>query len=159
MDFIDLKSKALRKVVSGDPVILIKDGKIMDKSLRSSRLDLDTLTAMLRQQNIFSIADVDYAIFETNGKLSVMPKEDKKTVTKLDMNVPSKQKVVPIPTEIISDGKLLTKNLEKLNLDKNWVTQQLKQQNIHSVADVFFAQIQTDGTLYTDMKRNGLEEA
>ena len=77
MDFIDIKSKLLRKVVKGDPVIIIKEGKIIDRTLRSSRLDLDTLNAMLRQQNIFSIADVDYAIFETNGKLSVLPKEIK----------------------------------------------------------------------------------
>lgn len=157
MDFIDIKSKLLRKVVKGDPVIIIKEGKIIDRTLRSSRLDLDTLNAMLRQQNIFSIADVDYAIFETNGKLSVLPKENKNPVTKMDMNIPEKSKVFPIPTEIISDGKVLTKNLEKLNLDINWITQQLKQKNIHSVSDVFFAQIQTDGTIYTYKKEDGLK--
>ena len=75
----------------------------------------------------------------------------------MDMNIPEKSKVFPIPTEIISDGKVLTKNLEKLNLDINWITQQLKQKNIHSVSDVFFAQIQTDGTISIYKKENGLK--
>jgi uncharacterized membrane protein YcaP (DUF421 family) len=152
MDFIDIKSKTLRKVVTGDPAIVIKEGKIVEKTLRSNRLDLDSLNAMLRQHNIFSMADVDYAIFETNGKLSVLPKDNKKPVTKSDMNIPIKPKVFPIPTEVISDGKILTKNLEKLNIDKNWVYQQLKQFKISSVSDVFFAQIQTDGTLTCNKK-------
>jgi uncharacterized membrane protein YcaP (DUF421 family) len=157
MDFIDLKSKTLRKVVTGDPTIVIKEGKIVDKALRSSRLDLDSLNAMLRQQNIFSIADVDYAIFETNGKISAIPKDNKKAVTKSDMNIPIQPKVFSIATEVISDGKILTQNLEKLNLDKNWVNQQLKQLNINSYSDVLYAQIQTDGTLFVDKKGEGLE--
>ncbi|MFC4401999.1 DUF421 domain-containing protein [Gracilibacillus xinjiangensis] len=153
MDLMDIKSKALRKVVTGDPIIVIKEGKIIDKAFRSSRLDLDSLTAMLRQKNIFSIADVDYAIFETNGKLSVMPKDSAKPVTKVDMNIPAKQKAYPIPTEVISDGMILTKNLQKLNLDQTWVTEQLKEQNITTVSDVFFAQVQTDGTLVVMTKK------
>ena len=157
MAFIDIKSKTLRKVVTGDPTIVIKEGKIVDKALRLSRLDLDSLNAMLRQQNIFSIADVDYAIFETNGKLSVMPKENKKPVTKSDMNIPIQPKVYSIPTEIISDGKLITQNLEKLKIEQNWVNQQLNQLNINSYSEVYYAQIQTDGTLYVDKKGEGLE--
>ncbi|MFD2046347.1 YetF domain-containing protein [Ornithinibacillus salinisoli] len=152
MDFIDIKSKKGRMVVTGSPVIVIKEGKLVDKALRTSRLDLDSLNAMLRQQKIFSIADVDYAIFETNGKLSVQRKENKNTVTKLDLNIPSKSKIYPIPTEVISDGIILTNNLDKLNLDINWVKQQLKQFGVNSISDVLFAQIQTDGTLFIDKK-------
>lgn len=157
MDLIDIKSKVLRKVVTGNPVVVIKEGKILKTALSSVRLDLDSLTAMLRQQNIFSIADVDFAIFETNGKLSVMPKENSSPLTKSDMNIPIKASVFPIPTEVISDGKLLMKNLEKLKLDQSWLQKQLKQLNINNVSDVLFAQIQKDGTLLVHKKETNLE--
>lgn len=156
MDFIDIKSKSGKKVVTGEPLIVIKDGNIVDKTLRKSRLDLDSLNAMLRQKNIFSFADVDYAIFETNGKLSVLPKDNKKPVTKFDMNISNTSKLYPIPTEVISDGVILTDNLDKLNLDVKWMKQQLKQLGINSISEVLFAQVQTDGSLFIDKKGKGL---
>jgi uncharacterized membrane protein YcaP (DUF421 family) len=105
MDVIDIKSKEARKVTTGDPIIVIKEGKIVERALRKIRLDVDALNAMLRQKNIFSQADVDYAIFETNGKLSVMPKETKQPLTKSDMTIMTQTKQYPLPTEVITDGK------------------------------------------------------
>ncbi|MDQ0231642.1 uncharacterized membrane protein YcaP (DUF421 family) [Metabacillus malikii] len=67
MDVIDIKSKRARIITTGDPIIVIKEGKIVERALKKSRLDLDALNTMLRQKNIFAVADVDYAIFETNG--------------------------------------------------------------------------------------------
>jgi uncharacterized membrane protein YcaP (DUF421 family) len=69
MGFIDIKSKSARKLIEGQPVIVIKNGQVMEDSLRKVRLDINALNTMLRQKNAFSIADVEYAIFETNGKL------------------------------------------------------------------------------------------
>lgn len=155
MDFIDIKSKKARKLVTGDPIIVIKEGKIIERALRSSRLDLDSLSAMLRQKNVFSMADVDYAIFETNGKLSVMKKEMKQSLTKADMNIMNtRPKVFPIATEVITDGKVITDNLSKLNLDWKWIEQQLHQAGIKSVSDVMYAEVQQDGTLFIDSKDN-----
>ena len=150
--FVEIFSIKGRKVVSGDPVIVIKDGKIAEKALRIHRLDLDTLTSMLRQKNIFSISVVDYAIFETNGRLTVLLKENKQPVTKSDMSISSESKVYPIPTEIIVDGKILPDSLEKLNLDIDWVNSELKQHGADSAAEVFFGQVQTDGSLFIDKK-------
>lgn len=153
MGFIDVKSKKARKITTGDPIIVIKDGKIMEKSLRKCRLDMDSLNAMLRQENVFSMSDVDYAIFETNGMLSVMKKEGKQPLTKSDMNItPSMTKIYPIATEVISDGKVLTTNLTKLNLTQNWLDQQLKQKGISSSIDVMYAEVQQDGSLFIDNK-------
>jgi uncharacterized membrane protein YcaP (DUF421 family) len=87
MDIVDIKSKKARRFVTGDPIILIKEGKIVEKALRQTRVDLDSLKAMIRQKNVFYLADVDYAIFETNGKLSVLKKEQKQFVTKNDLGV------------------------------------------------------------------------
>src|SRR5690606_5000854 len=108
---------------------------------------------MLRQQNIFSFVDIDYAIFETNGKLSVLLKESKKTVIKKDMNISVQPKVYPIATEVISDGKIIQSNVKKLKLDEKWIDMQLKAKKI-TVSDVLFAQLQTDGSLYIDRRTN-----
>src|SRR5699024_12058887 len=88
MCFMDIKSNNIRKVTTGQPLIVVKNGRIMENSLRKARLDIDSLRALLRQKNVFAISDVDYAIFETSGKLSVLKKELKQSNTKLDMNIP-----------------------------------------------------------------------
>ncbi|MCI3920431.1 DUF421 domain-containing protein [Paenibacillus sp. TRM 82003] len=108
---------------------------------------------MLRQKNVFSAADVEYAIFETDGNLSVMKKEDKQPATKGDINVPPPNKSIsPIPVEVISDGTIIFSNLTKLNLTKEWLEQELKNAGIEAVSKVFFAEVQPDGTLYIDKR-------
>ncbi|AIF44841.1 DUF421 domain-containing protein [Virgibacillus sp. SK37] len=158
MGYIDIKSQKARKFTTGIPEIVIKDGKIMEEALRRKRLDNDSLQALLRQKNIFSMKEVDYAIFETSGKLSVMKKENKQPATKSDVNqlAANLPKVYPIATEVISDGELNETNLKKLNLDTNWLNAQLKQAGITSLSEVFYAEVQSDGTLYLDNKRDNL---
>lgn len=155
--YIDIKSKKARVLIEGQPLIIVKDGKIMENTLRKVRLDVDSLTAMLRQKMVFSLADVEYAIFETNGRLSVLKKEDKQTVTKSDIAIkPSPPKRYTIPTEVITDGRIITKNLQSLDLDQAWLEQQLIQAGVNSISEVFFAEVQTDGSLYIDVKQDQL---
>ncbi|MBT2727659.1 DUF421 domain-containing protein [Bacillus sp. ISL-75] len=153
--FLDLKSSKFRLAVQGEPVILIKKGKIMDQELHKARLDLDALNSLLRKKNIFAVADVNYAIFETDGSLSVMKKESMQNLTKGDMNLNQKyDNVPPISTSVIADGEINQKNLEKLHLNKKWLEQQLKQSGIDSISDVFYAEVQKDGTLFIDAKND-----
>jgi uncharacterized membrane protein YcaP (DUF421 family) len=155
LGFIDIKSKKMRTVIEGQPRILIKNGKIMEDELRKVRLDVNALNALLRQKNVFSVLDVDYAIFETDGKLSVMKKEAQKPLTKADMNIQSTKPVYfPIATEVINDGRVISTNLQKLNLNQEWLEQQLQQSGIESISDVFFAEVQKDGSLYIDTKND-----
>ncbi|MEH7178158.1 DUF421 domain-containing protein [Neobacillus vireti] len=153
MSYIDIKSVHARKLLTGEPVILIKEGKIMEQALRSCRLDLDSLRAILRQKNVFSMAEVEYAIFETDGKLSVMKKESGQPVTKEDMNISIRKKVFPIATGVVLDGKITSESLEKLNLNTDWLQQNLQKAGVTSVSEVFYAEIQPDGTLFIDIKR------
>lgn len=153
---IDLKSKNARRITSGEPIIVIKEGKIMEQALRSTRLNIDTLSSMLRQQSIFSIQEVEYAIFETSGKLSVMKKENVQTVTKMDLNIPAQNKVYPIATQVVSDSMVVSNNLARLNLDQSWLEQQLKNQGVSSISEVFFAEVQPDGSLHIDKKQDNL---
>jgi len=148
--FIDIKSKKARKVTTGEPIIVIKEGKVMENSLRSTRLDMDTLNSILRQKGYFSIKDVQYAIFETSGQLSVMPYEHKMPYTKEDASVKSNPYIYPTSTEVISDGVINNMNLSRLNLDTNWLNQQLKNAGVTDASEVFYAEVQKDGTLYID---------
>ncbi|PJZ00658.1 DUF421 domain-containing protein [Bacillus vallismortis] len=158
--FLDIKFPAIRYAVEGQPVILIRKGKIMDKQLRSVRLDLDALQTLLRKKNIFSLADVDYAIFETDGSLSVLKKQAKQNVTKKDMNVQGENTNpnVSHPASVIADGKVREDNLKKLNLNKQWLMDRLKESGIQHPKEVFYAEVQTDGTLYIDKKENSPSE-
>lgn len=144
---LDIKSKTARAVFEGQPLIVVKQGQIMRENLHKARLNSDTLNALLRQKNVFSIADVDYAIFETSGKLSVMKNEPVMPATKKDMNIPPTSSTYPIPTGVISDGKVKWGNMEKLNLDQKWLDAKLQSAGGKEVSDVFYAEVQKDGTV------------
>jgi uncharacterized membrane protein YcaP (DUF421 family) len=156
-DEIHLKSKKARKLLIGDPVIVIKKGKILEDALKQTRLDTDSLQARLREKSIFSLSDVDYAIFETDGKLSIMKKEPKQAVTKRDLNIAmSKGNFVPLSTELVADGQVNVKNLAKMNKDQTWLDDQLQHAGIQSIDDVFYAEVQPDGNLYIDKREDFL---
>ncbi|WP_412998627.1 YetF domain-containing protein [Neobacillus sp. 3P2-tot-E-2] len=152
MSYIDIKSTNARKFLVGEPIILVKQGKIMEQALRKCRLDLDSLRAMLRQKDVFSMADVENAIIETDGKISVMKKETGEPLTKGDMNIENKKKLFPLPTGVILDGTISTENLKKLHLSTEWLQQELLTAGVKSASDVFYAEIQPDGTLFIDSK-------
>ncbi|NYE08305.1 uncharacterized membrane protein YcaP (DUF421 family) [Bacillus niacini] len=152
MGYIDIKSLNARKFLVGEPLLLVKQGKIMEQALRKSRLDLDSLRAMLRQKDVFSMADVEYAIFETDGKISVMKKESGEPLTKGDMNIENRKKEYPLPTAVILDGNINIENLKRLHLSTDWLQHELLTARVNSVSDVFYAEIQPDGTLFIDCK-------
>lgn len=148
--YIALKSSKLRIVLDDQPSIVIKDGAIMRKEMQKERLHINDVMMMLREQSIFSLQDVQYAILETNGELSVMKKTGQQEATKQDV-----QAAVPtpkyLPTELISDGQIMKKNLVELNITEEWLMKQLRQKGVESADQVFLAQIQTDGSLFIDL--------
>ncbi|WP_445326991.1 YetF domain-containing protein [Sporosarcina sp. FSL K6-1508] len=151
MSYIAFKSKKARILLDDQPTIVVYEGKIVEQSLKKLRLHLNDLSMMLREQSIFSIKDVHYAILETNGQLSVMKKAGEEPATKKDVNAPAPPPKY-IPTEVIAEGKLTNKNLTELNLTEEWLYEQLKKQGIGKVESIFFAEVQTDGSLHIDMK-------
>jgi uncharacterized membrane protein YcaP (DUF421 family) len=148
-EYIGLKSGTIRTITDGQPTILIKKGNIIKHSLRVNRLNLDDLSMMLRKQSIFSIKEVEYAVLEPDGSLSVLKKQQQQNITKKDMKIPTTT-INYIPSEIITDGKIMKHNLKELNLNEEWLKKQLKQHNISSIKDVFYAEIQSDGTLFIE---------
>lgn len=153
MSYILLRWKKARKVLDDEPTIIIREGKILERSLKTLRLHIDDVMMLLREQSIFSIQDVDWAIMENNGQLSVLKKQSQLEATRQDVNIASAQPKY-FPTDLISDGKLLHENLQELNLTEEWVMKKLRKKNILNVEDVFYAQIQTDGSLFIDERGN-----
>lgn len=153
VELLSLKSSKARVFLDGEPSIVIKKGVIMQKELATQRLNMDDLTMLLRVNNVFSIQEVDYAILEPNGQLSVLKKPTLESLTKKDMNIQPENRLY-LPAEIIVDGKLVSKNLKEWNLSNTWLDQQLKQAGLNSIQDVFFAELQNDGNLYISKKTN-----
>lgn len=147
LGFLGLKIGSLRNIIDGQPTIVIKKGMIEKKALQKNSLNMDDLSMMLREQNVFSIKDIDYAILEPDGKLSVMQKPGKQQITKEDMQIKT-QDYKYFPSEIIVDGKIIKKNLQEFGLDESWLQKQLKKQKIRSEKDILYAELQREGSLF-----------
>ncbi|WP_234417301.1 MULTISPECIES: DUF421 domain-containing protein [unclassified Lysinibacillus] len=151
ISYLSFKSKKARILFDDKPMILIRNGIILNDNLRKSRLHPDELTMLLREQSIFSLDEVLYAVFETNGELSVMKKPLMRGATKEDVNIAAPAPQF-LPTELISDGKIITKNLAELQLTEEWLLKKLSKKNINNVKDVYFAQVLENGSLYISLK-------
>lgn len=151
VNFLTLKFKKVRVLFDDKPIIVIHAGKIEEGGLKKSRLTLNDLNMMLREQSIFSIKEVYYAIFETNGNLSVLKRAGADNATKTDVNASIKEPKY-LPTEIISDGELMLENLSELGLNEQWAYDQLKKQGVNRVDQVYYAEILRNGELHVDLK-------
>ncbi|MCJ8013636.1 DUF421 domain-containing protein [Paenibacillus sp. KQZ6P-2] len=148
---LSLKSPWVRVILDGEPAIVIKNGRIQPKAMALAKLNMDDLSMLLRENNVFSVREVDYAILEPNGRLSVLKKQEEENPTKKDLQIPI-QKRLYLPTELISDGKIVEKNLKNLQLSHEWLEQQIKQLGAQSIHEVFFAELQSDGSIFIDKK-------
>lgn len=144
--YLALKSQRFRKIVCGVPSIIIKDGKIIEEELRKQRFNLDDLMEELRLLGYVDVADIEYAIMETSGKLSIVPNFSKTPLTKEDLNIKGKDPVLPI--SIILDGKINFKNLKIAGYNEKWIKKTLKKYNIKNPNDVFIAILDSQGELF-----------
>lgn len=150
MAILELKSEKLTGIINGKPSILIKDGKIDIGVLRCQKFNLNDLMEELRLQGYYNIADVYYAILETSGQLSVIPRTELSNTTKKDMNIQVTQDTLPVT--IILDGKINYENLSLINKDKEWLSKMLKKNSLNSPEEVFIAILDSQGKLYCQSK-------
>ena len=148
LDYVEMRSKAAHDVLEGKETILIKQGKIMEENLKTVRLTAEELLRDLRAKNVFSVADVEFAILETSGEVNVMLKADKKPITAHDIE----WKVMPQtePQTVILDGNILNNPLTEMGLNSNWLQTQLVTAGV-SLDNVFLGQINSAGELYLDL--------
>lgn len=124
ISFINMRSLSLRSVISGKPTILIYRGKIDEKSLKKEKITLNELQERLRQNGTFSLGDVEYAILETSGQLTVIQKPEKRTVIPEDLNITPQYE--GLPYDLVLDGKVMSHNLKVLGKDYNWLKKQVE---------------------------------
>ena len=125
LGFLSIRIPALRRLLDGKEAIIIQNGKLQDKTMLKERYNMDDLLLHLRQKNIRSIEEVEYAILETNGRLSVFTKEE------------NTDDIYPLP--IILSGKLVKENLSPVQLGEEWVRKELKNHQIEDIKDVYCA--------------------
>jgi uncharacterized membrane protein YcaP (DUF421 family) len=153
-DLMHIKSNLFRKMMDSKPEILIKNGELINERLRKTRITIDELNMQLREKNIFNIADVEFAVIEIDGKLSVLPKSQKQPLTPSDMKIPTPYK--GITKDIIVDGIIIYENLNELNFDEKWLYSQLKAYGIKQAKEVLYAGVDTSQNLYISRKNSKL---
>lgn len=148
LSLLELKSKKLRGWLSGKGTVLIKDGKVMEDNLKKVRYSSDELLAQLRMRNAFSVADVEFAVLESSGEVSVLLKKEQQPITAklLGMKIPTEHE----PQTVIMDGKIMDEPLATAGRNRQWLHTELEQIGV-SLHNVYLAQVNTYGELYVDL--------
>lgn len=148
VDYFALKNKAFRDLVRGKGTVFIQDGKIMEDNLQKERFSSDDLLRELRQNSVFHVSDVEFAVLEPSGSLSVLPKKETQPLTPKTIGM----KVAPEkePQTVIMDGEVLLEPLANLSLNPNWLETELDKLNV-SIENVFIGQADQDGQLTVDL--------
>lgn len=147
---IQLKSKIARKVIDGTPCVLIKEGKVNFKSLISQRINIDDLMEELRLSGYFNIKDIQYAILENNGQVSVIPKKALSPATKKDVKVDGEEDKLPIV--LVINGKIDKKALQRANKDVSWLNKMLKDNNVYDIKNVYIAMMDSNAQFFLQKK-------
>ena len=126
-----------RKYINGSPTILMNNGKLYRENLKKAKLDLSEFMVMCRKQGYFNLSDIQTAVFEYNGKLSILPVSKKRPVNPEDLNLSPAPEF--IHTEVIMDGRILGENLKRMGLDDKWLQKQLNAQGYKKTEEVFLA--------------------
>lgn len=150
MSYISLKSERARGAICGKPSILIENAVIMEDELRRLRYNINDLLEQLRLKNVSNLADVEYAILETSGQLSIILKSQNRPLQPRDMNIspPAEQ----LPTTLVIDGYVIEENLQRLNRSVDWLQNQFQQNGIDTFKKVFFAYLDSKGKLIYQIK-------
>ena len=149
---LNMKSIKFRQIMCGKPSILIYRGEIDEKILKKERFTINELEERLRANNIFNLSDVEYAILETSGQVTVIPKPNKRTTTPEDFNLDVKYE--GISYDLIVDGVIMKENLKKLGKDTTWLQKEMQKFKIKP-EEALIATIDGQGQIFCQAKKKG----
>lgn len=156
ISYIALKKRKFRKIIEGEPVIVIQNGKILEHNLKKVRYSMDEFNELLRQKDCFSPEEIEYGLLEINGDLSVIKRQDKRCVTLGDLNLVGTDET--IPTELIIGGQIIYENLRKRRLSGKDLINNLKSFGIKKVDEVMYATIDKNGKMYVDKFDDNIDD-
>lgn len=145
-----MSNRKIGRMITFEPTVVVQNGKLIHKNLKKIRYSVDNVLEMLREKNIFDINEVETAIVEANGTLSVLKKPHKNTVTREDMGMMNAASAISFP--VILEGTVYTDVLKKVKRDKAWLEQELSKQGIKDINEVFFASINQQQELHISLK-------
>ena len=153
--FITLKSRRLRLLFEGKPSPLISNGKLDREEMRKQRYSLDDLMLQLREKNVTNVADVEFAVLEPTGRLTLMTKDEYALTKKVDPNVkkPPEFRFEGLPVPLIMDGKVQKDGLEKIGQTRFWLKRELENRGVKDWKDVFLCTIDHRGRLFIDRNK------
>ena len=149
LNLIAHKIPRTRKFINGTPTILMNNGKLYRKNLKKSKLDLSEFMLLCREQGYFDLEEIQIAVFEHNGKLSILPRSANRPATPEDLKITAK--ATHIGVEVIMEGRVMGENLKRMGLNKAWLKKQLKAQGYKNVKEIFlgiYRQEENKLTLY-----------
>ncbi len=144
------KNERVRAVICGRPSVLIKNGQIVEQVMRDLRMNMNDLLEQLRIAGFPNICEVEFAVMETNGEMSVIPKSQCRPLVPRDLGIATAYEGIPHP--LIIDGNVNYENLGKIELNEQWLLQELSRFGIKTPAEVFFASLDTEGNFFFQRK-------
>ena len=146
LSYGSLRSVRFRTLLCGEPTLIIRSGHILQDAMRRNRLTVDELLEALRGQGISDLQEVKYAVLETSGQLSVLPRADCQPVTPRQLSLQPEDPQT-LPTVVISDGRLLRRSMERLGLDDGWLQARLRDAGVRSPREVFLLSVDEAGSV------------
>lgn len=154
-NYLSLKSITFRKLTEGEATMVVYQGKLLERNMAKIRYNADDLMAQLRNQGVFSLDQVEYALLETDGHLSILQKAEDQPLTPrhIGLEMPRQQ----LPVVVISEGKIIPHRLREVNITRAWLEEMLRREGVDDITQVVLAQVDTDGKLYVDLVDDGIE--
>lgn len=154
--FLTIKSQWFRKAINSEPVVMIANGRIIEENMEKVRLGINDLLMELREKSVFNISDVEFALMETNGELTVLKKSQKEPLTPSDLKIDTPYH--GLTKDLIVDGEILENNLLDIKLDNQWLKEAIAREGYQSPREIFYAGLDTQGNLYISPRQKGHEE-
>ena len=139
ISYLTMKSIMLRRFFMGTPTILIQDGKILENNLKKMKFDINDMLEEVRSAGYFDLSQVEYAILEANGEVSILPKPEYRPLTPKDMKI--KVDKEGLCSNVIIDGKIMHNNLKNINKDENWLYKSLKVQGYSDISKILLVTV------------------
>ena len=155
VSIVTMKSITLRRFFMGCSTIIIQNGKLLDKGLKKSKLDINDLLELCRSQGYFDISQIEYAILEANGNLSILPKANYKPITSSDMNLTLPD--IGLCANVVIDQKIMKKNLSLVNKDEKWLRKKLKVKGYNDLSNILLVTIDNNNKISIYEKNDNLK--